>query len=225
MKILIIEDEHDLSESITDFLISEGHICESASSFNEAIDKLSVHDYNCLIVDITLPDGNGLDIIRKVKQQNISCGIIIISAKDSVENKIEGLEIGADDYLAKPFHLSELNARIKSINRRLNFQGSNKIIMNEITVVPDELKVFVNEELVELTKKEYDILLFFIANQNRVITKISLVGHLWGDEIYAADSVDFIYTHIKNLKKKLLDKGCQDYIQNVYGVGYKFKTQ
>lgn len=225
MKILVIEDEVALSESIVDFLTSEGHVCEAALDFEAAMDRVGGYEYDCVIVDITLPDGSGLEVIRKIKSLGLQCGVIIISAKNSVENKIEGLEIGADDYLAKPFHLSELNARLKSVIRRLNFQGSNIIEMNEIKIVPDELKVYVHDQLLVLTKKEYDLLLFFIANQNRVITKISLVGHLWGDDIYASDSVDFIYTHIKNLKKKLLEKGCEDYLQNVYGVGYKFKTK
>lgn len=222
MKILIIEDETSLSDSIVEYLKDEDHICEAVYNYDSAVEKIELYEYDCIVVDLNLPDGNGLDLIRLIKKRSIVSGIIIISALNSLENRIEGLEIGADHYLTKPFHLAELNAHLKSINRRINFKGENIIELNEIKVLPDEHKAFINEKEVVLTKKEYELLLFFLSNQNKVITKIGLAEYLWGDYMDSADSFDFIYTHIKNLRKKLLKEGCNDYIQTVYGVGYKF---
>jgi len=222
MKILIVEDEKPLSDSMVEYLGEEGHHCEAVYSYSDAIGKIGMYQYDCIVVDINLPDGNGLDLIRFIKQKFISLGIIIISALNSLENRIEGLEIGADNYLTKPFHLAELNAHLKSINRRISFGGSNQIIINEIRLIPDEHKAFVNDAEIILTKKEYDLLLFFISNKNKVITKAGLAEYLWGDYMDLADSYDFIYTHIKNLRRKLLKKGCEDYIKTIYGLGYKF---
>jgi DNA-binding response OmpR family regulator len=224
MKILIIEDEKELRKSVISYLSSEGYLCESAATSREAIDKIGAYDYDCFIVDIMLPDGNGLDIIREIKAKGIEGGVIIVSAKNSLEDRIEGLEIGSDDYLVKPFHLSELNARVKSILRRRNFSGVNEVVFEEIKVNLDSHTVYVNGESVAFTGKEYDILLYFLSNKGRVIAKDSLAEHVWGDYIDGADSLDFIYTHIKNTRKKLIDAGAKDYIKTVYGVGYKFTT-
>lgn len=222
MKILIIEDEHTLTDSIVDYLHEEGHICEAVYTYNAAIEKVELYDYDCIVVDINLPDGNGLDIIRRIKKNAKTLGIIIISARNSLENRIEGLEIGADNYLTKPFHLAELNAHLKSINRRIKFNGNENLIFNEIKVLPNEHMVFVNEKEIKLTKKEYELLMFFISNKNKVITKSGLAEYLWGDFMDSSDSFDFIYTHIKNLRSKLIKEGCEDYIKTVHGVGYKF---
>jgi len=222
MKILIVEDEKALSDSIMEYLSEEGHLCLAVYNYTDAIDKIEMYQYDCIVVDINLPDGNGLDLIRYIKKRSISLGIIIISALISLENRIEGLEIGADNYLTKPFHLAELNAHLKSINRRISFGGNNQIILNEIRLIPDEHKAFVNDNEITLTKKEYELLLFFISNRNKVITKAGLAEHLWGDYMDLADSYDFIYTHIKNLRAKLLKNGCEDYIRTIYGLGYKF---
>ena len=223
MKILIIEDEKLLIESIVEYLQQEGHVCEKAQTLSKAEEKIELYSYDCVIVDLGLPDGNGLEIVNKLKKQNSQTGIIILTAKDSISDKITGLEIGADDYMTKPFHLSELNARLKSIFRRRNFNGSNDIVCNEITIKPDKKAVLINDSPITLTKKEYDLLLYFITNKNRVVTKESIAEHLWGDNIDMVDSLDFIYTHIKNLRKKMLDKGSEDYIQTIYGMGYKFE--
>ena len=222
MKVLLIEDEKELSRSIETYLSQESFICETALNYDEAKEKINLYSYDCIIVDITLPDGNGLDIIRELKTNLLDTGIIIISAKNSLEDKITGLDIGADDYLSKPFHMSELNARIKSIIRRRSFSGNNEITMNEIRIIPHNMEVSVNDQEIILTKKEYDLLIFFIANKNRVLTKEAIAEHLWGDEIDSVDSFDFIYTHIKNLRKKILEKGGEDYIRTIYGMGYKF---
>lgn len=223
MKILIVEDERALSDSMVEYLLDEGHLCEAVYTFFDAVDKIELYQYDCIVVDINLPDGNGLDLIRLIKKKFNPLGIIIISALNSLENRIEGLEIGADNYLTKPFHLAELNAHLKSINRRISYGGSNQIIVNEIKLIPDEHKAFVKEKEITLTKKEYELLLFFIANKNKVITKAGLAEYLWGDYMDSADSYDFIYTHIKNLRSKLLKKGCEDYIKTIYGLGYKFE--
>ncbi len=224
MKILLIEDEISLSSSIEAYLVEEGHICETTNFFEDAVEKIELYEYDCLIVDINLPDGNGLDLIRLAKKRNLESGIIIISARISLENRIEGLDIGADHYLTKPFHLAELNAHLKSINRRIHFSGSNQINFNEIHILPEEHRAFINNKELTLTRKEFELLLFFMANKNRVITKAGIAEHLWGDYMDTADSFDFIYTHIKNLRHKMMKIGSVDYIKTVYGVGYKFET-
>ncbi len=224
MKLLIIEDEKVLSESISAFFEKEGFVCETAMTFDAAEEKIHLYHYDCLIVDLTLPDGNGLDIIKALKKISSQTGIIIVSARSALDDKIIGLEIGADDYLTKPFHLAELNARVKSVIRRKSFEGKNEIVINEIKILPDSAEVFVNNQLIVLTRKEYELLLFFIANKNRVLNRESIAEHLWGDDMDASDSFNFIYTHIKNLRKKIMEKTDTDYILNVYGMGYKFST-
>lgn len=225
MKVLIIEDEKELRYDMVSYLSQEGFLCESAKNYSEAIDKIGVYEYDCYVVDIMLPGGTGLDLVKEIKAQKHQGGIIIVSAKNSIEDKIVGLEIGSDDYLTKPFHLSELNARIKSIIRRRSFNGNNEIQFNEIRILPDSRQVYINGKEIALTAKEYDLLLFFIANKGRVIPKDSIAEHLWGDYMDQADSFDFIYTHIKNLRRKLVQQGAKDYLNTVYGIGYKFQSE
>ena len=224
MKILIVEDEIDLSSSITSYLRQERFNCEAVLNYSGAIEKINMYNYDVIVVDITLPDGNGLELIRELKFNRSTAGIIIISAKNALDDKISGLEIGADDYLTKPFHLSELNARIKSIIRRRDFDGNNEIILDELKINPELFTVKVNDQLLNLTRKEYDLLTFFLANKNRVLSKESIAEHVWGDDIELVDSYDFLYSHIKNLRKKIIEKGGKDYIQSVYGIGYKFDS-
>lgn len=223
MKILLIEDEPELRKSIKHFLHQEGYIVESANDFIKAIEKIEVYDYDCILVDITLPKGNGLEIIKQLKQNFSKAGIIIISAKNSLDDKITGLDLGADDYLAKPFDLAELNSRIKALIRRRNFEGNKTIVVNEISILTEQRIVKVNNEEVILTAKEYALLLFFISNKNRVLSKNTIAEHLWGDDSDQMDSHDFIYVHLRNLRKKLIEKGCNDYVQTIYGIGYNFK--
>jgi DNA-binding response OmpR family regulator len=222
MKILIVEDEKILAKNILSYLSEEGYICEVTHNYQTALEKINIYSYDCIIVDITLPDGNGLQIIRHLKEITPDSGVIIISAKNSLDDKITGLEIGSDDYLTKPFHLAELNARVKSLFRRRNFSGSNEIIFNEIKIVPGRRQVLVQKNEVSLTKKEYDLLLFFVSNQNKALTKESIAEHLWGDDIDGIDSFNFIYSHIKNLRRKLIENGSEDYLTAIYGIGYKF---
>lgn len=225
MKILLIEDEPELQKSIQQYLEMEGNVIELASDFRKALDKITIYDYDCILVDITLPYGSGLDLIKEIKFKKSKAGIIIISAKNSLDDKIYGLDLGADDYLPKPFHLSELNSRIKALFRRKNFDGNMEIVINEIKIFPDERLVLVHEKELILTTKEYDLLLYFIANKNRVVSKGALAEHLWGDNSDRLDNFDFIYNHVKNLRKKLLEKKCEDYLRTIYGIGYNFKTQ
>ncbi|MEO8405677.1 MAG: response regulator transcription factor [Chitinophagaceae bacterium] len=221
MKILIIEDEKELAESMIAYLRHESYTCEVASTFNEGLQKIETSDYECIALDITLPGGSGLKLLQELKNNNKSDGVIIISAKDSIQDRINGLKLGADDYLVKPFHLSELAARINAIIRRKVHNGNNILSFNEININTLTKEVTVQEKILELTKKEYELLLYFISNQRRVISKNALVSHLWSYEMGSGSSVDFIYTHIKNLRKKLQEKGSQDYIRSVYGMGYK----
>ncbi|MBC5838706.1 response regulator transcription factor [Flavobacterium muglaense] len=225
MKILLIEDEPELQKSIKQYFEMEGNVVELASNYTKAQQKIALYDYDCILVDITLPGGSGLDLINEVKNQKSKAGIIIISAKNALDDKIKGLDLGADDYLPKPFHLSELNSRIKALIRRKSFDGNLEIILNEIRISPLERTVFIHDELVLLTSKEYDLLLYFIANKNRVVSKSALAEHLWGDDADRLDNFDFIYNHVKNLRKKLVEKKCEDYLHTIYGIGYNFKIQ
>jgi len=222
MKILIVEDELELTESVLAYLQKEKYLCEIALDYATAMEKVNLYDYDILVIDLNLPDGNGLNLIKYVKKQDSEKGIIITSAKNTLDDRIAGLNAGADDYLVKPYFLAELNARIRSLVRRISFKGMNNIIFNEIRVDPYQHQAFVNDELLDLTKKEYDLLLFLITNKGRVLSKESIAEHLWGDYMDGADSFDVVYTHIKNLRKKLIDKGLDNYLQTVYGVGYKF---
>ena len=222
MKLLIIEDERDLSNSIVTYLSSENYLCEQAFTYNEAKDKINLYDYDCILLDLMLPGGNGLDVLREIRYKNNPVGVIIISAKDSLDDKINGLEIGADDYLAKPFHLSELSMRIYAIIRRKEFSSNNLLQSNNITINLLSKSVSVNDQLIILTRTEYELLLFFISNKNKVISKSAIAEHLSGDMADMLDSHDFVYTHIKNLKAKLAEKGYKESIKNVYGTGYKW---
>lgn len=220
MKILIIEDEKALSDSIVAYLKSEKYVCETAPSFQKALDKIECFDYDCILLDISLPDGNGLQILKELKDNNKLDGVLIISAKNSLDDRIRGLTTGADDYLAKPFHLSELSARIGAIIRRKYFEGNETIQFKEIAINTRSKITSVNSKELDLTRKEYELLLYFVSNKKRVISKSAIAEHLWGDDMDGNN--DFIYTHIKNLRKKLTDAGSEDYLKSVYGMGYKF---
>ena len=222
MKILIVEDEHKLSDSIVTYLKSEKYLCEQAFDYNEALEKVRGYDYDCVLLDLMLPGGSGLDILRDIKRRNNPAGVIIVSAKDSLDDKVKGLEIGADDYLPKPFHLAELGMRVYAIIRRKEFGASNTLENNGIKINLLEKSVEANGRPVTLTKSEYDLLLFFIGNRNRVLSKGAIAEHLSGDFADMMDNFDFVYTHIKNLKAKLAQTGLPNCIQNVYGMGYKW---
>jgi len=222
VKLLIVEDDRSLSAAINDYMKMEGHICEIAQNYRQAINKAADNIYDCIILDIGLPDGSGLDIIRELKANKSTDGILILSAKSSLDDKLTGLKTGADDYLTKPFHFAELSARINAIYRRNNLLGQNEISFNEIKINTSDNQVYVDGTMLSLTRKEYDLLLFFMANRNRIITKESIVEHLWGDDVILTDSFDFVYTHVKNLRKKIIKSGGKNYIKCIYGFGYKF---
>lgn len=223
MKLLIIEDEASLNQSMVEFLSASGYICESVSNFRDAVEKIEVYDYDCIVLDIMLPGGSGLQILQYLKDNNKTDGVIIISAKDSLEDKINGLQLGADDYLTKPFHLSELSVRISAIIRRKKFQGVSILSVADIEIDTAGQSVKINRQLIELTQKEFQLLLFFIINKNKVVSKNAIAEHLWGDDMDLADNFDFIYAHIKNLRKKIVAAGGEDHIRSIYGAGYKMQ--
>ena len=222
MKILVIEDEAALCETIVAYLEDVGYRCEPAGTVELGSEKVNLYEYDCMLVDIGLPDGSGLSLIKELKKYHPETGIIIISARNSLEDKTSGLDLGADDYLTKPFHLSELNSRIKSLLRRRKFEGKRELVIDKITILPENRQVLINGEQQQLTRKEFDLLMFFVSNRGRVLTKESIAEHLWGDFADSADSFDFVYSHIKNLRRKLVEKTGTDYFQNVYGTGYTF---
>ena len=224
MKILLVEDEPALSSSITEYLQHEQFICEVATDYASATEKTDLYDYACIILDITLPGGNGLDILKNLKANNKTDGVLIISAKNSLEDKLSGLNAGADDYLAKPFHLSELAARVGAIIRRRSFAGNTVMHVGELQLNVDAKSVLYKDKTIDLTRKEYDLFMYFISNRNRVISKSAIAEHLWGDNMDMSDNHDMIYAHIKNLRRKIMNVGAPDYIRSVYGMGYKFSA-
>ena len=225
MKLLLIEDEKELATSIQKYLTNKDFVCEWVNNTKDAIDKISIYDYDCILLDLMLPDGNGFEILKELKVQKKTEGIIIISAKETLETRIEGFNLGADDYLTKPFHLSELFVRVQALIRRKNFKGNNIVIYNEIHIDILAKTVKVNSNSIDITKKEIDLLLYLIGNDNRVLSKSAIAEHLSGDMADMLDNHDFVYAHIKNLKKKLNDAGSGDYIKSVYGLGYKWKNE
>ena len=224
MKLLLVEDNKQLAEDVSAFFREDGFITETAFTLQKARQKIGVYDYDLIILDLGLPDGNGLDLISDIQQHDPRPAILILTAKDSVDSKVQGLEQGADDYLTKPFHKAELNARVRSVLRRRITGGSHSITLNELTIDLDQKNVRVENTVLKLTRKEYDLLLFFVHNKNRLLTKESIAEHLWGDHIDQADNFDFIYNHIKNLRRKISQAGGKNYIHSMYGMGYKFVT-
>lgn len=225
MKILIVEDEPSLRELIQISLEKERYVVEAAGDFHAALRKIEDYDYDCILLDIMLPGGSGLSLLETLKQMHKRENVIIISAKDSWEDKVKGLELGADDYLAKPFHLAELSARIKSVIRRYRQDGEKSVQLANIRIMPDEFQVFVDDKEVELNRKEYDILYYFANRPGRLINKNALAESIWGDHIDQVDNFDFIYAQIKNLRKKLKDSGATAEIKAVYGFGYKMVVE
>lgn len=224
MKILIIEDEEILRKSIAEYLQQEGYLCEVAKDFQQAQNKILDYDYDCILLDISLPDGNGLQILKVLKEENKTEGVIIISAKNSLDDKLEGLNLGADDYLPKPFHLSELSARIAAIIRRKKNQGNPIIKVGNLSLDTVKKAAFANENPLYITKMQYQLLLYFMINKNRVLSKMAIAEHLSGDHAEFFENYDVIYAHIKNLKKKIAEAGGDDCIKSVYGMGYKLEA-
>ena len=225
MKILLVEDEPEMAQSISHSLTQEKYVVENAYTLQAALEKIHVYEYDCILLDISLPGGSGLTLLKELQKINKTEGVIIISAKNSLDDKIEGLNLGADDYLPKPFHLAELHARLKSVLRRKKFEGTNLLTLSNTTIDLQNRMVFIDEKEIVLNRKEYDILLYFVSNKNRLVSKTSLAEHIWGDRIDEADSFEFIYSQIKNLRKKLQDNGARISLVAVYGLGYKLVTE
>jgi len=221
MKILIIEDEKDLRETLVRSLLKEVFVVETAADYWSASEKIAIYEYDCILLDLMLPNGNGLELLKELKQSGKSGNVIIISARNSLDDKLEGLGLGADDYLTKPFHIAELNARIKAVLRRKQMEGKDAVEMGNLTLLLSERQLLVNKEKVALNRKEFDILNYFLFNKNRLVTKTALAERVWGDNIDQADNFDFIYYQIKNLRKKLQSAGSDVEIEAVYGVGYR----
>lgn len=221
MKILIVEDEPELRKTIEASLLREKFIVEVAADYKSALEKVSDYDYDCILLDIMLPGGSGLDLLRELKRLHRSDSVLIISAKDSLDDKVTGLELGADDYLTKPFHLAELNARVKSVIRRKQVRGELSVKVGNLSLYPDQREVVIGTEPLVLNRKEFDLLYYFVVNPGRVINKMSLAESVWGDNIDQADSLDFIYSQVKNLRRKLKQADATVEIAAVYGFGYK----
>jgi DNA-binding response OmpR family regulator len=225
MKVLIIEDHLELARNIQDFLAAEGYICELCHTMEAAKEKLALFQYDCILLDIGLPDGNGISLLNNIRSEHKQSNILIISAKNALDDKIIGLEKGADDYLTKPFHLAELHARIRAIYRRKTLGGANVVRFNEISLNSDTLEARVGDALLDTTRKEFDLLLYFLVNKNRVLSRQSIAAHLWGDYTDNLANFDFVYQHVKNLRRKIGMVGGTDYISTVYGLGYKFNAR
>ncbi|WP_316817201.1 response regulator transcription factor [Pedobacter nyackensis] len=222
MKLLFVEDEPVLIEEMENYFSSHGFICEQATSFSIAEEKINNYNYDIIVLDITLPDGVGIDLITDIRERNLDTGIVILSARNSLSDKLTGLNLGADDYLTKPFFLEELSARINALYRRKTLKGAENICFDDFKIDPVSKRFFFNEEQIGLTRKEYEMLLFFVVNKNRVVSKSSLAEHLWGDHFDQNDNFDTVYVHMKNLRKKISCASGKDYIKTVYGMGYKF---
>lgn len=223
MKLLIIEDERQLSDSIVKYLGNEEYLCEQAFTFDEAAERITAYEYDCILLDLMLPGGTGIDLLRRIRATAPRTGVIIVSAKDSINDKVAGLRLGADDYIAKPFHLSELSMRIFALLRRKCFNDAANVIESGGVQV-DLLRraASVDGRELDLTKSEYDLLLFLIENRGSVVSKSALAEHLSGDVADMMNDFNFVYVHIKNLKSKLAAAGLTDCIRTLYGAGYRW---
>lgn len=222
MKILFVEDEPVLLEEMETYFSSLDFICEQAATFCIAEQKLRDYIYDIVVLDITLPDGTGINLIEDIRKCNIETGIVILSARDTLQDKLNALNRGADDYLTKPFYLEELSARVNALYRRKALKGIERIAFDNFIIEPLSKSLFFKEEGISLTRTEYDMLTYFVVNKNRVLSKSSIVEHLWGDHFDQTDNFDTVYVHMKNLRKKLSNASGKDYIKTVYGMGYKF---
>lgn len=225
MKLLIVEDEPSLREIMVRTLRGERYVVEEAADYASALAKLEDYDYDCILLDIMLPGGSGLRLLERLKELRKSAGVIIISARDSLDDKVEGLELGADDYLAKPFHLAELSARIRSVIRRHQRDGQESLDAGNVRLFPDRQRVEVADREVELVRKEYDILHYFMSRPGRMVNKATLAEAVWGDHIDQSDNFDFVYAQMKNLRRKLADAGADIELKSIYGFGYKLVTR
>ena len=226
MKLLIVEDEPQLLKSLEDFASKEGYLYDSSKGLRSAAERIALYDYDCIVLDINLPDGNGFDLLEALHKEGKTNGVIILSARDSLDDKLKGLGLGADDYLTKPFYFSELNARIKAIIRRKQFKTNKVVNFSNLVIEPDQHLIGVNnlDSPISFTKKEFALLSYLINNHKRVLSKVSLAEYIWGDYVDEAQSFDFLFSQIRNLKRKLKEAGAEVEINNIYGIGYQIKT-
>lgn len=222
MKLLFVEDEPVLLQEMESYFGSLDYVCERAPTYVQALEKISNYSYDIVVLDISLPDGNGIDLIQGIRAHHPETGILILSARDSLQDKLKGLNLGADDYLTKPFYVEELNARIIALYRRKALKGASEVGFDNFRLDLDAKILFFNESEIALTRKEFELLMYFVVNKNRVMSKSSIAEHLWGDHVDQFDNFDTLYAHIKNLRKKLTNESGKDYIKSVYGMGYKF---
>ena len=226
MKILIIEDDPSLRELIARSLTEhERCVVETADNRQSALYKIEDYDYDCVLLDIMLPDGSGFDVLERLKAMKKRENVIIISARDATDDKVAGLNLGADDYLAKPFHLAELHARIRSVVRRSRHHGENALQLGNVRLLPAAFQVFVADRELTLGRKEYGILAYLFSRPERLVDKETLAEAVWGDHVDQADNFDFIYAQMKNLRRKLSEAGATIRIRSVYGVGYKLTEE
>lgn len=225
MKILIVEDEPSLSEIMSRALKQEGYVVETAATYAEADMKVAGYSYDCILLDIMLPDNNGLRLLEHIRAMGKRENVIIVSARNSLEDKVYGLENGADDYLPKPFHTAELIARVKSVLRRGRTAGELMINLGNVALNPDGRTVTVAGQPLKLVKKEFDILLYFMQRPRHMVDKAVLAEAVWGDYADDADNFQFVYAQIKNLRRKLTDAAATVEITAVYGFGYKLTVK
>ncbi|MBO3272211.1 response regulator transcription factor [Hymenobacter defluvii] len=223
MKLLIVEDEAELAASLVSHLQAQHYVCEVAATYAAAEDKMLLYDYDCILLDLTLPGGDGLTLLRQLQAQHKADGVIITSARNELDDRITGLHLGADDYLPKPFHLSELSARVAALVRRRRFNGANTVVAGPLTADVLARTVSVHGQALPLTRSEFDLLLLLLSNQNRVVMKSTIAEHVSGDMAEHFDSFEPVYTHVKNLKRKLAEAGLGECIRTVYGLGYRFE--
>ncbi|HRH69851.1 MAG TPA: response regulator transcription factor [Flavobacteriales bacterium] len=224
MNVLIVEDERSLADDMKAYLDGSGTRCAIAGSVRDALDRILDNPFDCVVLDLNLPDGNGLDVLRELKRMGRTDGVVIVSAKDALDDRLEGLRIGADDYIVKPFHLAELAVRIQATVRRAHFAGHDRLHFDELEIDLPAHTAIVHGVPVPLTPTEFRLLRLLTASRDRVLPRSVISDHLAGDTDDDR-AQELVYAHMKNLKRKLSEAGCADRIRTVHGVGYRFTTQ
>jgi len=221
MNILIVEDYQELAKELTDYLSKNGYLCKAVTTCNDALEEIEVNDYDALLLDLGLPDGSGFDVLKAVRKLKTKMAVIVVTARGELDDKINGLELGADDYLTKPFALTELGARLFAVIRRIHGYTVNELNVHGFKIQLQDYKVLFDENSIALTKKEFDIFQYLALNKNRVITRLQLTEHVWGDVLEVNSDSNFIDVHVRNLRKKLDKFTNLDWFETVRNVGYR----
>ena len=224
MRALVVEDEPLLNEELEEHLLEEQFSVDCAETLQQGRDLVAGDEYDLVLLDLGLPDGNGLELLKMIKKYYEETAVVILTARGEVEDKVEGLELGSDDYLAKPFAMAELRARIHAVLRRRFKIDENEIKAGKLLLNLNHMEVGYDGRTLELTETEYKILRYLLLNKNKTITRIALAEHIWGSKVDDRFSLDFINSHMKNLRKKLSQVGAPELIETVYGVGYKLEV-